>query len=1536
MAVDAHALDFLAQLERAEAGVLTWGLVDGFFSEVEIEQRADEYLARLVSSGTQTAYDAGWDLVEALLDQQLLWRVPETQRYRTRMAETVRLFARLRQIFPDPQSNGWRTAPNLVADYRLLVRPRLYPRRDLAPAALLQGLRQQRPISALQESVIRALVRAGTPEERPLARFQARSTERILRATAGDRSLGTVISAGTGSGKTLAFYLPAYAVIAERVSAGYWTKCLALYPRNELLKDQLREALGNARRAAPALIAQGKRRFVIGALYGDVPYSSRNVITPGRGTAWRRVTVGGQTAYECPFVRCPSCGEDMAWLESDVQSSLERLVCTDSRCGERVEPDEIRLTRQRMLAEPPDVLFTSTEMLSQRLSSRRFASLFGIGVRPDRRPEFVLIDEVHAYEGVHGAHVALLIRRWRRASEARPHFVGLSATLADAPRFFGDLTGLGPGDVSEVAPEVDELEARGAEYMIALRGDPSSGTSLLSTTIQSLMLLRRVLASARGDYFGSRVFAFTDNLDVTNRLYHNLLDAEGWDSFGRRPNPARAGGSLANLRGTTLPNARERLERGQNWALVEEIGHVLTPGSRVRVGRTSSQDAGVDADADILVATAALEVGFDDPEVGAVLQHKAPHSSAAFLQRKGRAGRRQEMRPWTVVVLSDYGRDRSAYQGYDQLFSPSLPPRHLPLSNRAVLRMQATYALCDWLARRLPATHSPDPWVDCSQPAAEIENSQVAHDVGARQALYAQYLRALLEENSVRDEFARFLARALAIDSEEASAVMWEPPRAIMMEAVPTLLRRLERGWKRAGSHELEQHTPRLPLPEFLPRTLFSDLQVPDVTVRLPARGRSPARTESMPIAQALREFAPGRVSRRFGVAHGSERHWIAPGDTHRVPIDSFCPIGDRLDLGYFRYVGTDGRVREVPVVRPYAIDVAQTPLDVQQSSNSFLEWRSEIIQTAEGHEMDLPHGSAWRQVLMSLCVHTHQLGMPIELRRFSMGATASVGRGRQPQAAYLLQFTYTAETGDEQPVAVGFAADVDGIQVTFAYPERMHEVCQSDRRLVRGLRVARFRDLVRGSRELDGVANSFQRDGLSQAYLSTVTTEALRTGFDMESAESSVHRKISSTTIREVLETILQWSGGDSNDADDDDDLPAHDLPRRLQELADLLDHPATRDALHHAANVLWMPIDADWENWLRDRFKSTLGSAIVEAAHNLCPRMNAGALALDLNAYVSREGGHQTGSVENRDELWLTETTIGGGGFVEEFLARYVEDPRRYLRLVEDALDGSDLESIGEDLARMLDMVSSSTSEHAPLATAFRAVRAATSHRESLSALTALRVELAHRNVQPTTTLLVSVNTRLLGPGTSAETDAFVAALGREWQVAELRLDVDIDARVFALVKSSDAGLEDALGVTPVADSPSGLRAWRFGVLYNMLWPRGAQVRAESMRAWNPYERLPDCDRLLVLAAVSRSVQQIAVSNADWFDELARVLLQDGSAELVASAGDGQRLADALLRIGAEPVDSEAILVHARLTGVHRDDDRIRAMVELPEAFQ
>jgi hypothetical protein len=76
---------------------------------------------------------------------------------------------------------------------------------------------------------------------------------------------------------------------------------------------------------------------------------------------------------------------------------------------------------------------------------------------------------------------------------------------------------------------------------------------------------------------------------------------------------------------------------GQYWWLAEALGHEIDGDVQKIIDRTSSQDSGVAADADVVVATASLEVGFDDDRVGAVLQHKAPRDAAQFLQRKGPA-----------------------------------------------------------------------------------------------------------------------------------------------------------------------------------------------------------------------------------------------------------------------------------------------------------------------------------------------------------------------------------------------------------------------------------------------------------------------------------------------------------------------------------------------------------------------------------------------------------------------------------------------------------------------------------------------------------------------------------------------------------------------------------------------------------------------------------------------------------------------------------------------------------------------------------
>src|SRR5690606_5748542 len=123
--------------------------------------------------------------------------------------------------------------------------------------------------------------------------------------------------------------------------------------------------------------------------------------------------------------------------------------------------------------------------------------------------------------------------------------------------------------------------------------------------------------------------------------------------------------------------------------------------------------------------------------------------------------------------------------------------------------------------------------------------------------------------------------RALACSADEVQAILWEPPRALMTAVLPTLLRRLESGWFRLrtlpGESRHDHVVPYAPLPEFVPSNLFSDLNLPEVTIVTPPqfRGGEP-RVDTMPILQALRTFAPGRVSRRFGVESAKASHWIA------------------------------------------------------------------------------------------------------------------------------------------------------------------------------------------------------------------------------------------------------------------------------------------------------------------------------------------------------------------------------------------------------------------------------------------------------------------------------------------------------------------------------------------------------------------------------------------------------------------------------------------------------------------------------------
>ena len=386
---------------------------------------------------------------------------------------------------------------------------------------------------------------------------------------------------------------------------------------------------------------------------------------PGESVAG---TLSART-FHVPRARPTCCGR-----EADRLANKDKLTC--GSCGLVLDGD-VALTRKSLQDRPPDILFTTTEMLNQQASSS-LGRLLGwrTGSGPAMTPRLVLLDEVHTYSGVHGAQVALLLRRWRHSVQAPVTFVGLSATLRDARPFFAQLTGVDEVAVESIEPKPEDMTDEGREYALAVRGDPVSGASLLSTSIQTAMLYGRIMDPPSQEYVhGSVGFLFTDDLDVTNRFYDNLRDAEGAQGRYRWGGQGQAACSQACARRTRPRSPTATATASPGTSSSGSVGRLTQTASagELRVGRTSSQDAGVDRNANLIVATASLEVGFNDPRVGLVLQHKAPRDAASFIQRRGRAGRLRSTRPWTVVALSDYGRDRLAYQAYDTLFSPELP-----------------------------------------------------------------------------------------------------------------------------------------------------------------------------------------------------------------------------------------------------------------------------------------------------------------------------------------------------------------------------------------------------------------------------------------------------------------------------------------------------------------------------------------------------------------------------------------------------------------------------------------------------------------------------------------------------------------------------------------------------------------------------------------------------------------------------------------------------------------------------------------------
>ena len=435
---------------------MSWGFYDLTASRADIQQLFNEHAEQSLRDAGTSAAAAGWPLTRVLdeLEQaNLLYRVSHSPLlYRTRFGEGVRLLARLRQLFRD---NQWSTAPELVSDIKLFLRQRKYPRRDKSVDQCWELLAGSARYPTLQRPALLALATQRNGQTMPLSDFQARAFQRIFDATSRSEFSGTIVCAGTGAGKTKAFFVPAFLSIVPQLDRESYTKIIAVYPRNVLLADQLREALSEAEKLRPLLQSQGRRPLRFGALLGQTPWREQFDRKEGRASlvekwhGWRRQGDG----FVVPFVRSPEdSGKELIWRDADRRAGRTALYRTDGAQSEPAIADGVlALTREDLMQHPPDVLFLSLDMLNRELGNPAWSRTFGI--RVDQPPHLLLLDEIHAYEGIHGAQISWVVRRWKHWARMRQlHVVGLSATLRDAPAHLATIAGLRPDQIVEIAP----------------------------------------------------------------------------------------------------------------------------------------------------------------------------------------------------------------------------------------------------------------------------------------------------------------------------------------------------------------------------------------------------------------------------------------------------------------------------------------------------------------------------------------------------------------------------------------------------------------------------------------------------------------------------------------------------------------------------------------------------------------------------------------------------------------------------------------------------------------------------------------------------------------------------------------------------------------------------------------------------------------------------------------------------------------------------------------------------------------------------
>lgn len=1488
---------FLNKLEEIEYKSIQWGYTAGTLSEDELFDEADKFLD-IENSDLDSE-----DLIEYLISEKLIFEVNTLKGigFRTRFGEALFLLTNLRQIF---NKNKWKESPQLVSDFRVSLQKRFYPKREVNPSYLFEE--NELNLTYLQKNIWKDLTNGFS-----LAKFQCNATTELLK----ENSIynGVIVTAGTGSGKTLSFYLPAILKIVDSIDKdnSNWTRVIAAYPRVELLRDQFSEAIQQSLSISKTLRQSNIRPIKIGALYGAIP--NKASIEELRNKGWKRNIQ--DTGWICPIINCPYTNTDLVWLDSDINQNIECLVPNNDVEGAiTLSSEYIVLTRERLIKETPDLLFITLEMINKRLSDSKVNKLFGIRKRKEQKPFLMLLDEVHTYTGTTGAQASMVLKRWKQALISPVKFVGLSATLNEAERFFSELTGIYENKVIEITPQSDEMIEEGSEYQIILKGNPVNKTSLLSTTIQTIMLIGRILnpvGSIKRKVFkeivyGEKVFAFSDDLDVTNRLFDDLKDAEGFDIFN---NSDPKSSSLAMLRKKNIgTDFKERTINGQNWAICEDIGHAFDGSdlkSKLRISRTSSQDTGVDTESSVIVATASLEVGFNDPTVGAVIQHKAPYNWANFLQRKGRAGRKRGTKPFMITTLSDFGRDRVAFNYYEYFFNPIVPIQRLPIYNRYVLKIQATITLFDWLSKML-SINSVWMFDFLSKPIEKLtpKKEEIKNEI-----LYL--LNRILDQTSKEHlDFKDYLKYALGLkEYKDIDELFWSAPRSLILEAIPTLIRRLKTNWKLAFPKNQdidENYIEYLPLPEFITSTLFSDLALPEVNV-IVELDKEDLDSHMMPLQQTLREFAPGRISRRFASKRGNLHHWIPINieDEHQT-----LEVSDYFSK--YDYVNTVlHKGEKINVYRPYEINIKKNNIqNISKKSNSILNWNTNFIPSGEPIAVYLSKQNSWSRVIESIEFFVHSHNSNTEVIRYSTGATANISFKNGNTLETDIEFLDKGSLS-----SIGFSFNGDSMCFKYKIPT-VDEISNIDldSELKRELKLAWFKHQVIEDSLLPKQITRFEKNWLQEVISNSIIVFSSLKGISLEKSNEIL--KNDSEDIFKILSEMFNTDMIIEEEETEKED-PESKLFATLNEL---LRDKDIRLRLNDIFTQTVLLDTEEWFIWLRKTLHESFANTILFACENLTPNQTSlDTLLVDPIELDESETA----------EIWLSESSAGGVGVIDELVNIIAQDPTSLFKSINAVTQLSDHELVINSLEQFIYLIH----EDEDLKSLTLSICQTRGHYGRQNLLDKLYMKLSNYGIVLGQSFKVALNTRLLKEGVDLRFFDLIFELIQWRDEFEKTIGLSIDLKLFCFVVVKQEFFRNKIESLNLNNDKNLIDT--ANLLSNILWSQSFETRQQHFQSYNPFRQNQFNDPNIVKHFIlNDNIKEVNVNDIDWKDKTIKILKRYSSCKLKVERNQFDKFSkDTLAILLAQPLDIDFLQLYMMIDGVEKLKDSIIITLRLRE---